>query len=171
MLEMFTAMVITLGNRIRGGYGGDYVRKLIPFYGTTVSRIFYGVLIGGSAFLLGASSLLSAIIVGTVWLGHAIAPFAPFQFMERSNDLFVMSLRGLILNGATGVAIMSLHSVFGGLTFVLGGLLMGPAYKLGMSLPIVPLFNDGTVTPHQNETSEILFGLLTSVFLILSIVI
>ena len=171
MIEALVILLITLGNRVRGGYGGDKIRNIIPFYGTTVSRLSYGVLLGGSALLLGSSPVLAAVMILTTYLGHAVAPFAPFQFMQRSNDILITSLRGLILNGATAIAIMALHSLSGGLVFLAGGLLMGPAYKLGRILPVIPLFNDGTVAAHENETSEILFGLLTSVILILSMLV
>lgn len=171
MINAIVIILVTLMNRIRGGYGGDKIRTLVPFYGTTIGRILYGLSIGVSILLLGGSLTLAAVVVGTTVLGHAIAPFAPFQFMERTNDILIMSLRGLILTGATGVAIMALHSPIGGALFALSGLLMGPMYKLGSMLSVVKVFNDGTVAPHTNETAEILFGLLTSLALILSIAI
>lgn len=169
MIEALIILFITAMNRVRGGYGGDKIRTLVPFYGTTVSRLLYGLSIGISTLLLSGNLLLSTVVIATVFLGHAIAPFAPFQFMERSNDILITSLRGAILTGATGIAIMSLHSAAGGVLFAASGLLMGPVYKLGSMLPTVKAFNDGTVEPHTNETSEILFGLLTSVILLLSI--
>lgn len=168
MIEALTILIITMMNRVRGGYGGERIRSVVPFYGTTAARILYGISIAGSSLLLGGSAILAAVIIVTTFLGHAIAPFAPFQFMDRSNDVLIMSLRGAILTGATGVAIMALYSVTGGLLFAASGLLMGPVYRLGTMLPVVKLFNDGTTAPHTNETSEILFGLLTSVVLILS---
>lgn len=171
MVEVLAIILITAMNRVRGGYGGDKIRTVVPFYGTTIGRILYGLSVGLSTVLLGGSLVLSALVVGTVFLGHAVAPFAPFQFMERSNDILIMSLRGLILTGATGIAIMALHSALGGLLFAFSGLLMGPTYKLATLLTPVKLFNDGTVEVNTNETAEILFGLLTSVILILSIVI
>jgi hypothetical protein len=169
MLDLITLPLLAFMNRVRGGLFEEEIRELVPYYGTTISRILYGISIASAIIILGGSPLLATIAIATTWLGHAIAPFAPFQFMERSNDLLTMSLRGAILTGATGVAIMALHSVMGGLLFAVGGLLMGPVYLLGAKLPVMPFLNDNPATSHTNDTSEVLFGLLTSVLLILSI--
>ena len=108
--------------------------------------------------------------MGLLLVGLAMVYFSGVALCFLAAVL-ITSLRGLILNGATAIAIMALHSLSGGLVFLAGGLLMGPAYKLGRILPVIPLFNDGTVAAHENETSEILFGLLTSVILILSMLV
>lgn len=144
-------------NRVRGGLFGDRIRKIVPFYGTTIGRLIFASGIGISVYALSGVLALGALTVGTVFLGHAIAPFAPFQFMSRSNDTLIMSLRGVILTGATGVATMVLYSPITGAVVALSGLLMGPVYKLAALLPLIPFLND-TDIKDKNDTAEVLFG-------------
>lgn len=170
MIEaLIISLLLAFTNRVRGGLFGDAIRTKIPFYGTTLGRLIFSISVAGSTLILGGSLLLAALAIGTVFLGHAIAPFAPFQFMERSNDLLIMSLRGVILTGATGILLMTMGHVLGGGLFVLGGLLMGPIYKLARLLPVVPLFSDNPATMDKNETAEVLFGFVTGLLLILAL--
>lgn len=172
-MEVLThALIVTIaavGNRVRGGMFSKALKTAVPLYGTTVGRIIYGLTLGASTLVLGGSLILAGLVALGTFIGHAIAPFAPFQYMERSNDVLITSLRGLILTTAAGIAIMSLHSVVGGVVFSLGGLLMGPAYLLGSKLPVVSIFNDDPSTQHTNDTSEVLFGAITGILLILAI--
>lgn len=172
-MEVLThALIVTIaavGNRVRGGMFSKALKTAVPLYGTTVGRIIYGLTLGASTLVLGGSLILAGLVALGTFIGHVIAPFAPFQYMERSNDVLITSLRGLILTTATGVAIMALHSVPGGVIFSLGGLIMGPAYLLGSKLPTIKIFNDDPSTAHTNDTSEVIFGMLTGVLLILSI--
>lgn len=156
-------------NRIRGGLLGDKIRKILPWYGTTAGRLVYSTAIGTSTLILGGGPLLASILVGTTFLGLAIAPFAPFQFMERSNDILTMSLRGLILMGASSVALASLHSVGAGIVVLLGGAFMGPTYLLGQTLPLIPILNDDPTTVDKNDTSEVLYGIVTGIFLLIAL--
>jgi hypothetical protein len=156
-------------NRIRGGLFGDKIRKVLPWYGTTIGRLIYSSGVGASALILGGGPVLAASLVGTTFLGLAIAPFAPFQFMERSNDILIMSLRGLILVGASSVAMASLHSVGAGLITLLAGALMGPVYLLGQRLPLIPVLNDDPATVDKNDTSEVLYGILTGILLLIAL--
>lgn len=167
--ELLSVLLVTFMNRVRGGLFGDKIRNVISFYGTTISRIMYGLSIAGATLLLGGSLTLAGVLVLTTWLGHAIAPFAPFQFMERSNDILVLSLRGLILTGASSVAVMALHSLTGGLVLLALGALMGPVYKLATLLPIIPVFNDDPNTRSTNDTAEVLFGLLTGLAMVMAL--
>ncbi len=162
LIPLFLAFM----NRVRGGLFQHPIKNFFPYYGTTVGRLVYGTAIGLSSLLLGAHYLLALTLIGTTLLGHAIAPFAPFQFMERSNDVFTMSLRGLILTGASAIAIMYFHTFLGGALYLALGALMGPVYKLGQILPIVPILNDDPTTRDKNDTSEVLYGLLTGFILV-----
>lgn len=168
MIELLITLILAFTNRVRGGFLGDAIRTIIPFYGTTIGRLIFSISFAVGVLLLGGSLLTAAISIGTVFLGHAIAPFAPFQFMERSNDLLIMSLRGVILTGATGILFMTSGHILGGGLFILGGLLMGPTYKLARMLPLVPLFSDNPATMDKNETAEVLFGALTGLLLVLT---
>lgn len=168
MIELLVTLLLAFTNRVRGGFLGDAIRTTIPFYGTTLGRLVFSISVAVSVLLLGGSLITAALSIGTVFLGHAIAPFAPFQFMERSNDILVMSLRGVILTGATGILFMSTGHLVGGALFVAGGLLMGPVYKLARMLPVVPLFSDNPATMDKNETAEVLFGALTGLLLVLT---
>lgn len=158
-------------NRVRGGLFGDKIRKVLPWYSTTIGRLIYSGGLGIAALALGGGLLLSTILVGTTFLGLAIAPFSPFQFMQRSNDLLTMSIRGLILVGASSVAMASLHSVGAGIVILLSGAMMGPVYLLGQRLPLIPLLNDNSSTADKNDTSEVLYGILTGILLIISLLI
>jgi len=160
-------LLLGLMNRIRGGLFGDKIRKVFPFYGTTIGRLLYGLAFGGGLYTVSGSLLLGAIAVGTVFLGHAIGPFAPMQAMAEKGDVFALSIRGVILNGATAVAIGAMGFYIPGLLFALSGLLMGPTYYLAKQLPIIPLFNDVAETRDINDTAEVLFGLLQGLILVI----
>ena len=166
MIEILFILLAGLANRIRGGYGGDAIRKLVPFYGTTIGRLLFSSLLGLGAYVLGLGWLVSLLLVPTLFLGHAMAPFSPFQFMERSNDILILSLRGVILVGSAAVVIAGLTSPLASAILLIGGLLMGPIYKLASVLPTTKLFNDRTVEPTTNETAEVLFGMLLAAALV-----
>lgn len=153
-------LLLALTNRIRGGLFGERIRKYIPWYGTTIGRLIYSVAFGISLAMVSGHILLGTLAVGTVFLGHAIAPFAPWQAMERSNDILILGLRGAILNGATAVLIGAMGFYIPGLLFALSGLLMGLIYHLATRLPIVPVFNDNLMTRDRNDTAEVMFGAL-----------
>ena len=157
---LISGLISAIANRIRGGFYGDRIRQYIPWWGTTVSRITYGFVLGSIAYSSSGELILSASIVPTVWLGLAIGPFAPWQFMQRSNDILTMSLRGLILVGATSVAIGSLHDPISGFLYLIAGALMGPAYYIGSKLPAIRWIHEDPDNNDTNATSEVLFGLI-----------
>lgn len=157
-------------NRVRGGLFGESIRRVLPFYGTTIGRSLFGLTAAGVAFFLGSDLYLAAAIAVTAFLGFAIGPFSPFQAMLEMKDLLKMSLRGLLVTGFTGVAIAVLADPLNGIIFGLSGALMGPIYLLAIKqLPLVPLFNDNPATLDKNDTAEVLHGLIYGVMLVLTL--
>jgi len=164
---LLIGLIAAVGNRIRGGLFGDRIRQVIPWYGTTVARISYGVVLGLSALVVSGDYYLAAAIVPTIWFGLAIAPFAPWQFMQKLNDIFIMSLRGIILVGTTSIVIGSLHDHTAGFLYLIVGLLMGPVYYISTKLPAVTLFHEDPSNTDTNATAEVVFGLIQGVALVL----
>ena len=171
MFEYLLGPLLGFTNRVRGGLFGDLIRKVIPFYGTTLGRAFHSLTFGFSYYMLFGDPLLSLGIAGTTFLGLAIAPFAPFQELLRSADLLTLSLRGVILTGATGVLIaVAQQDAVAGLIITLSGLMMGPIYLLAKHLPIIPFLNDDPTTRNTNDTAEVLFGVYQGLTLLLLLI-
>ncbi len=169
LLPIIISLSLGILNRVRGGFGGDEIRKLIPIYGTTAARLLFGIGVGASSLLLGGTLTLGLSLIVTTFIGLAIAPFAPFQFMQSSNDILIMSLRGLILTGASGVVIATLHSGYGGLIFNIAGLLMGPSYKLAQLIPIQGFLSSSVATADKNDTAEAIHGIVIGIILSVSL--
>lgn len=168
MIEILVVLLTSLANRVRGGLFGDRIRKVIPFYGTTLGRLVLALTVGVSSLLLGMGLITSALVSVGFMVGYLIGPLAPWQFVQSGDDIFALSLRGVILTSIAGIAIVGMHSVIGGLVMFFGGALMGPVYKLGQVLPLVPLFNDNPDTVDKNDTSEVLFGAVIGALLLVA---
>lgn len=161
LIEATYILLAGLANRIRGGLFGDKIRKVLPFYGTTEGRLIYSIYISSFYLYLGTTKFHlagAALTVGTVFLGHAIKGFSPWQFMMTKDDIWKMSLRGLALTGLIALSSYLVLGFGGAIIIALGGLLMGPIYFLSQRAPQVSYLNDIKENASNNDLAEILFG-------------
>jgi hypothetical protein len=144
LMVLLWPFVCAFLNRVRGGLYGDKIRELTPsvrLWGTTTARLSTtGSMLlpilyqeGLVTFLLAWLSLYVGFIFG--WKAWQSVETVP-------NDIFALSLRGLLLTAPMGL-------IIGSFTIAGAGLLMGPIYYLGKFLP-----------PPQNnvEWGEWIFG-------------
>lgn len=152
-------------NRIRGGLFRERAIATLPYYGSTIARTIYGLSISLSLLALGVPILYSSIFIVTTFLGHAIGPFNEWQYMQEPKKMVLgMSARGLILVGPSMVAWATFVDPWGLVPLGVLGALMGPVYWVAQKkLPAYSWMTDHPTRLSRNDTSEVIYGLLTGV--------
>jgi len=145
-----------IGNRIRGGWLMNYIKKVIPFWSTTPARI-----------------MISGIISIPVWFTHDwmqwllfwIALFVGFTFWwspwnlmkNPLRDSIILTLRGLLLTFSAGF-------IIGFYAFAFSGLLMGIVYFISYHLPLHYKQRDGYEW-NGSDWGELFFGGILGLFM------
>jgi hypothetical protein len=160
MIEISFCVLTALINRIRGGLFGDHIRKVFPYWATTIARLTTTLIIISPMalylpwwqFLLGWLLLY----VGVIFAWH------PWQTMQNMpKDIVSMGIRGLVWTLPAGLMV-------GNYLFAAAGASMGLLYALGTVLPQGIKDLDGSRT-NNSCWGEYLFGAVLGLTLILGI--
>jgi hypothetical protein len=149
-----------IANRIRGGWLGDYFKKIIPFWGTTTSRLFVSFVVSVPVIMTESwkKSLLFLILL---FIGYTFR-WHPWQYMkEQPRDFICMSLRGLLLTITPGLV----HDYY---IFMTSGALMGTSYWFGYKLPLSYTEPNGYKWI-GSDWGELLFGGVLGFFISINI--
>jgi len=138
-----------IANRIRGGWLGDSIRKVFPWWGTTTARLFVASVISLPVAWTcpwGASlSLLSLVFGGFLFT------WSPWTDMKKpARDVILLTLRGLVLTAPGGYVA---HLYIFGFT----GALMGIAYYIAYKVPWDFEEENGYVW-NGSDWGELIFG-------------
>lgn len=166
MEKLLIPLVLAVTNRIRGGWFGDKIRKVIPFYGSQLGRTVHGLGVGISVLLLGGSLTFAGLAVAATVLGYILGPFGPRQGMERRNDILILGLRGVILHGPLALVLATFVNFDAAIVMLTLGMFMGVVYAFARQLPIIKFINDVPETRDQNDTAEVIFGMLQGIVLV-----
>jgi hypothetical protein len=153
------AIPSAFANRIRGGMFGYYIRKVIPFWSTTLARIsMTGFMLIPIWFQHPWWRCL--IAWGLLYLGF-IFGWKAWQYLEKiPNDIFSLGLRGLVLTAPVGIFL-------GDALLSLCGLSMGILYFLAKFIPQRREL-DGSLT--DNVTwGEYMFGAVLGLCIAMSV--
>jgi hypothetical protein len=150
---------------------GTRIKKTIPFWGTNTGRLLYAGSIAIPLSLFTGSWVIGGINLATIFLGQAILGFSPWQWMQQRDDMFRMSLRGVIGIGLSAITAAYFLSVPASLILLVTGLLMGPIYYVSVhKLPLFPFLSD-TEIKDKNDTAEVLYGFVTGLGFVVSVLI
>lgn len=151
--------------KIRGGLFGDFLKKHIPFWGTTTTRIFWSL-----------TTLLPVAVEETyraygimVLLQYLTVIFGWSRWQNQRHlpkDTIFMSLRGLLLTVPPGLVLFYTVGPLG-LFYTLCGIFMGPCYLAGR-YTYVWIHKDPEVYD-ASEYGEAFFGAVLGAGLILSL--
>lgn len=155
------AMVGSMLWHIRGGMFGAQLKMLLPFWGTTISRLSYSALILLPLLLTHIWYIYIAcwllLYVGTLF------KWGPWQYLNRPvNDTLALTARGLLLTGAMGV-------VTGSIVLGLSGATLGVVYLLGTYMPQGWTDLDGGFVNEVTTNQEYLFGLVFGALIMTSV--
>ena len=148
---------------IRGGLFGNLLHELIPFWGTTISRLSYSAIILLPLLLMHAWYIYIAcwalLYIGTIF------SWSNWQYMVTpSSDILSMSFRGALLTVPAGVVADSA-------LLALCGLTLGPCYYVGMHyMPLGWTDLDKGIVTDGTPNCEYLFGLILGAAIICSVI-
>ena len=158
MFILLLPILTAITNRIRGGLFSARIKKVLPFWGTNTGRLLYALSIAIPLGLYTNNWIAAAVNIVTVFTGQAILGFSPWQWMAKKDDIFRMSLRGVLGIGLSAIGVAYFLSIPSSLILLGTGLLMGPAYYIAVhKLPLFPLLSD-TDIKDKNDTAEVLYG-------------
>lgn len=168
MLVLLAILLGGLTNRIRGGLFGDRIRKVLPFYGSTLGRLVYATPYGLLTGVL-VSWWLAIPVILAAWLG-VVTGWGTFMDMGKNPDGHtddkeppITTILGLespdwdfkerLVHNFLGITLRGgLVSLPMGLIlwspFMAAGLLMGPIY----------LVSSLVVKGDHVEVAEVIFG-------------
>lgn len=159
--------VTAIANRIRGGWFGDHIREVFPFWGTTVARLFFSFIMTFPLLFAIETSLwwhTALIIFGffvTFYLG-LIFRWSPWQYMPLPyRDIIALTFRGLLLTGPAGFVIDSTM-------FMVSGMSMGIIYYISSLLNWDYVDGEGSHW-EGSDWAEVFFGFFLGLMLILSL--
>lgn len=143
------AFPCAIANRIRGGWLGDAIRKVFPWWGTTTARLFVSGTI--ALPLVFTDPWLSWLVFWCLTFVGFCFTWSPWTDMQKPwRDITMLTLRGLVLSAPAGY-IAHLY-IFG-----FSGALMGITYYLAYQVNWDFEQEDGYKW-NGSDWGELLFG-------------
>ena len=159
-ITIFIAMLLGgFANRIRGGWLGEKINKIIPEWGATKSRIFFGLIVSLIMFFFN-DNYYSFLYIPCLWGSYAIAGWFKSGSMEGLKEFIKMTFRGILFSLC--LAPMLYFSLITILQLILIAIALPICYFIGNRLPIkIKNFYMGM------ELAEFIFGMVLILILVL----